>query len=113
MFDESLITSEVCVECGACCSAYLKKGTDEPLLFEEKVAGVEYEVVSCRFLDTRNGQYRCRQYRDRPQICRQYHCFEKANAQGLDMPADNPLAQRVRAAVQKVHGRSIELILQT
>lgn len=110
MFDESLITSAVCIECGACCSAFVRKDTTELVAWDERDVG-EIEMVSCRHLDSRTGQHLCRQYQDRPQVCRQYHCLQKANLQGLEMPNTNVISSRVRAAVLKIHGRAIELHL--
>ena len=111
MFDESLITSEVCVECGACCSAYIRKDTQTQLEFEDTLDDEAVEVVSCRHLQIADGEHRCRQYSDRPAICRQYHCLKGANERGTALTESNMMAKRIRAAVMKIHGRSIDLVL--
>lgn len=111
MFDTTLITSEVCIRCGACCSAYVRKGTTELVLLSEVTSEDEVEVVACRHLRSENGRHVCGNYEQRPTVCRQYSCLERANQNGLVMPETNALAGRVRNAVREVHGREIEINL--
>lgn len=111
MFDATLITSEVCIQCGACCSVYVRKGTFEPVLLGEATAEEELEVIACPHLKSENGRHVCGNYENRPQVCRDYNCLTRANRVGLDMAEDKALANRVRQAVRAVFAREIELAL--
>lgn len=111
MFDASLVTSEVCIRCGACCSVYVRKGTTELVLLEEIASLDEVEVVACPHLRIENNQHVCGNYEARPSVCREYSCLSRANRAGLEMPETNALANRVRNAVREVHGREIEINL--
>lgn len=111
MFDVALVTSEVCIRCGACCSAYVRKGTTELVLLEEITSMDEVEVVACPHLRIVNNQHVCNNYENRPQVCRDYNCLSKANRDGRTMPEGNAQASRVRNAVREVSHREIELEL--
>lgn len=69
------ITPELCMSCGACCSAW-----------------VDGELIACRHLDTSAG-YRCRIYATRPKICRDYTCVRDGR---ISNPA---IAKRVNIAL--------------
>ena len=109
MYDASLVTSEVCVSCGACCSMYFKKGTTELLLPHEITSEDDVEIVSCPHLKIDQGQYLCGNYEARPDVCRKYNCLTRANRHGLAMPESHALPARMRASVRRVFGREIEL----
>lgn len=98
MYDPSRITSEVCIRCGACCSAYVRKGTTELVLLEEVTSTDEVEVIACPHLLIQDDLYLCMNYERRPDVCRQYNCMSKPNLGPV-------LLDRVR--------RSIELTLVT
>lgn len=108
MFDESLITSDVCISCGACCSVYVRKGTTELVMLDEVASDEEVEVIACPHLRTENNQYVCGNYENRPAVCRAYNCLTRANRDGLDMSEDKALPNRVRSAVRRVFNREIE-----
>lgn len=110
MYNESLITSEVCVRCGACCSAFVRKGTIDIVLLSDVTPSTPVEVISCRHLQSRDGLHVCGNYEDRPQVCRDYNCLSKANRDGLEMALTTALGDRIRRAVRDVHGVEIELI---
>lgn len=110
-FNTALITSAVCVACGACCSAYVRSGTADVVLLEEAAVTDTVETVSCRHLTITEGEHLCGQYQDRPVVCREYNCLQKANAQDYNLPDTNALGSRIRAAVRQVHGREIDFVL--
>jgi len=111
MFDASLVTSDVCIRCGACCSAYVRKGTIELVLLNEIQSEDEVEVIACRHLKSENGRHVCGNYEDRPNVCREYNCLSKANQNGLNLSETTALACRVRRAVREVHKKEIESTL--
>jgi len=111
MFDESLITSEVCVQCGACCSVYVKKGTAELVALDDIKSPNDIEVIACRHLQVKDSRFTCGDYENRPNVCREFNCLAKANQNPQSMCPSKALASRVRATVQTVHGRGIEVSL--
>lgn len=111
MYDESLVSSEVCVQCGACCSVYVRKGTTELVSIDELEASDDVELIACPHLQVNQGRYICGNYENRPQVCRDYSCLRRANENNLPMSEDKALARRVRQTVRQVHKREIELVL--
>lgn len=111
MFDETLVSSDVCIRCGACCSVYVRKGTTELVSLDEVVSEEDVELVSCPHLQVRDGLYLCGNYDNRPQVCRNYNCLKRANEQNLPMPEDKVLSRRVRETVRGLYNREIELLL--
>ena len=93
-YDESLITSEVCVRCASCCKLTIGRPDPRP----DKM--IEWENVIARQTDNIeilpdarvrfhcpelviDGEFKkCGIYKDRPRICSQYNCFEMANKMG-------------------------------
>ncbi len=111
MYDESLVSSEVCIQCGACCSVYVRKGTTELVSIDELEASDDVELIACTHLQVNQGRYICGNYENRPQVCRDYSCLRRANENNLPMSEDKALARRVRQTVRQVHKREIELVL--
>lgn len=111
MFDETLVSSDVCIQCGACCSVYVRKGTTELVTLDEVSSVEEVEVIACPHLKVEQGRHMCGNYENRPQVCRDYSCLRRANEQSLPMSEDSVLARRVRQTVRQVHNREIELVL--
>ncbi len=109
-YDASLITSEVCIRCGGCCSAYLDKATQEPITVGDETDMSKVEVGACRHLRVSgSGMHTCNIYANRPGVCRSYNCLSRANAESLEVTDKQIIGSRVRRAVREVHGREIEL----
>lgn len=100
MLDERLITSEVCIRCGACCSLYVRKGTTELVSLDEIASPEDVEIIACPQLVIAEGRYTCGAYETRPQTCRDYHCVKQANRKGLVLTPDSAMGSRIHRALQ-------------
>lgn len=92
--DPSLITSDICIQCGRCCKVSWSKPYKEET---EEYLRAMFELSSRSFVKvqpTNSGQkitvenwcsnlmpdLKCRIYENRPLTCQRYNCFEMANA---------------------------------
>jgi Fe-S-cluster containining protein len=108
---ENMITHAICKKCAACCKNYpfvrlslheireLKKLTGLPYeIYSGRIdeAGEEYYLTfkengDCFFLNENNGDYSCRVYESRSEICRNYP----------SMPSQNDVCNSNRGMVAK------------
>jgi Fe-S-cluster containining protein len=128
-YNESLITSEVCMRCGDCCKLHMTGSANFGLKNEEsrkfiKSVLIDHEsidfkgwdikdnvfglAIECsKLLKKEDGTVACGIYPDRPKVCRDYNCLHQANKRDNDVRAD----AKVRKAVREVHGCEIEMPL--
>lgn len=126
-YDESLVTSEVCMQCGWCCHVRFSASPGFNLADNEarkfiKLNLVDHDAVEfrgwnieknqvhfamkCSQLEEKgDGRVSCKVYEDRPRICREYNCLENANRRGITLGSDFP----PRAVIRSVHGKEIEI----
>lgn len=125
-YDESLITSEVCMRCGDCCKLQMTGSANfgvknaESRKFIKSVL-IDHEVIDFRGWDVEKNTFSleiecskllrtadgvaCGIYADRPQVCRDYNCLQQANKREQDVRPD----AKVRRAVREIHNKEIEL----
>lgn len=88
MYDAKLVTSDVCLKCGACCSVE-----------------IDGELVACPSLIVADGLHTCGRYDTRPEVCKAYNCISDANRKGLRLDSETSLVgRRAIAAILIVHG---------
>ena len=132
--DESLINSDVCIRCGHCCKwtsttqltngkgeewldvmigtnphAKMMKHNKRDLLLPNGNVGrksLPFEITfTCPQLKTNDeGHKLCQIYKDRPQICSDYNCFEHSNRLGRRPQQWD----KIKKIIKEVHDINVE-----
>ena len=122
--DESLINSDVCIRCGHCCkwTTPTAFGNDSRIEWMEAIVSdnphVEivphnkiddgrypYELkVTCSQLDTSDGFFKCKMYKNRPKACSEYNCFAWSNK----LKRRPEAFHKQQKAIKEVHGIDVE-----
>jgi len=99
MYDESLITSEVCIRCASCCKLTIGKPESRPerMIEWENIIAKQTDNIEilpdsrvrfhCPKLVVEGEFKKCGIYESRPYICSAYNCFEMANK--MNRPPEN------------------------
>ena len=116
--DESLITSEVCLQCGKCCKTTWLQDRISPsnnhegdrLPYLEAMFGrsprsfVELrgdKVAVVNWCSQLNPDLTCNIYKDRPQMCIDFNCFKEANGRkGFPEYYDH-----IKTLIKRIHGK--------
>lgn len=127
VYDDALITSDVCKQCGWCCHSRFKADTGFNLKQPEarkfiKLNLIDHDAVSFKGWDLENntvsfslkcsqlksaedGSVFCQVYEDRPMVCRTYNCLTQANERGYKHGPDF----KPREVIRRLYGKEIEL----
>ena len=114
--DESLITSEVCLQCGKCCKTtwtqdrFTKGGADRlpylQAMFGRSartfVEAREKKVACVNWCSQLMPDLKCNIYQNRPQMCIDFNCFKEANGRKR-LPE---FWTHIKKLVERVHGTS-------